>query len=150
MDPEDLFGVDLSAVRDRLKTLAYFTDVQDIQGGAEALSGLAAFLPPAAFVSIARESYDGNRYAAGGHAQRGTVILSVLFCVPAQRADKRHSDEVEQARKAIAGVLKGWTPPGAEVPLDLVDYRVRLIADGLVWGEWQMRTSFNNGLVAAP
>lgn len=142
-DPETLFGVDLSAVRDRLETLSYFTGVQDIQGGAEALSGLTAFRPPAAFVSIARESYEPNRLASGGHAQRATTIISVLFCVPSTRADRGDGDEVEQARKVILALLKGWMPPGAAKPLEAVDYRVRLIAEGLVWGEWQFRTSFD-------
>lgn len=147
MNPEDLFGVDLSAVRDRLKTLGYFTDAQDIQAGADALSGLTPFIPPAAFVSIARETYEPNRYATGAHGQRGTAILSFLFCVPSTRADKATGDEVEQARKAIAALMKGWQPPGAQKALELVDYRVRLIADGLVWGEWQMRTTFDLTIV---
>lgn len=149
MNPETLFGVDLESIRERLETLGYFTSVQDIQGGAEALSGLTAFLPPAAFVSVARESYEGNKLATGGHSQRANPVVSILFCVPSQRADNAAGDEVEQARKAIAGLLKGWQPPGAMKPLELVDYRVRLIADGLVWGEWQMKTAFALSTVAS-
>lgn len=149
-NPETLFGVDLKAVRDRLATLSYFSSVDDVQGGAEALGGLRPFLPPAGFVSVARESYAPNRLAAGGHSQRATVVLSILFCVPAQRADGGVGDEVEQARKAVLAVLKGWQPPGAGKPLEAVDYRVRLIDKGLVWGEWQFRTAFDLSLVAAP
>lgn len=150
MDPEDLFGVDIGAIRARIKTLAYFTDVQDIQGASEATGGMVAFIPPAAFVSIARESYAPNRYASGGHAQLANVVISVLFCVPAVRADRDAGDEVEQARKAILAVLKGWSPPGADKALEAVDYRVRVIEGGLVWSEWQFRTSFDNRVVAAP
>jgi len=141
--PETLFGVDLIAVRDRLRSLEYFNSVDDIQAGSEAIQGLKPFTPPAAFVSIARESYERNRYASGGHGQRATVNLSVLFCVPAERADGRQSDEVEAARKVILAQLIGWTPAGAQQALEAVSYNVRLIADGLVWGEWLFRTSFD-------
>jgi len=142
-DPDTLFGVQLGTIRDRLATLSYFTGVHDIQAGSEAISGEAPFVPPAAFVSTAAETYGPNRYAAGGHGQRATTDVSVLFCVPAQRADSATADEVEQARKAILAILAGFTPDGADKPLDAVRYQVRLIADSLVWGEWIFRTGFN-------
>lgn len=142
-DPENAFGINLGEVRDRLATLDYFTSVQDIQAAAQAIDATAPFIPPAAFVSIGRETYEPNRYAAGGHAQRATVTLSVLFCVPATRADGATSDEVEQARKAIRLILMGWKPGGADKALEAGSYSVRLIADGLIWGEWLFATSFD-------
>lgn len=149
-DPEDLFGVDIKAVRDRLRLLKYFTDVQDIQGGAQAIGGYEPFVPPAAFVSIAAENYKPQKYAAGGFAQSCEAILSVLMCIPANRADSEKADEVEQARKVTAAQLLGWQPPGAISPLQAVRYQVRLIADGFIWPEWQFRTKFDISLMTLP
>jgi hypothetical protein len=112
-DPSTMFGVNLASIRDRLRALDYFTGVEDIQSGAEAISGLAAFIPPAAFVSIASESYEPNK-VIGGHRQRATVSVSVLFCIAGERIAGDTSDEVEQARKVILAQLAGWQPEGAE------------------------------------
>jgi hypothetical protein len=142
-NPLNSSGVDLAEIRDRLKTLNYFTSVSDIQSAAQIIEGDISFLPPAAFVMVESESFEKNRYAAGGHGQRATVILSVLFCVPSQRAADDLSDEVEQARRAVRDVLKGWQPPGAQIALDASRYRVRLINDGLVWSEWLFRTTYD-------
>lgn len=140
-DPSTLFGVDLASVRDRLAALDYFTGVQDIQAGSEAIAGLAAFIPPAAFVSIGDENYEPNKLI-GSHRQRATVTLSVLFCIPSERVAGDTADEVEQARKVILARLIGWQPDGAEKALEASRYSVRLIADGLIWGEWRFRTVF--------
>jgi len=149
-DPETLFGVDLKAVRERLGALEYFTSVDTVQAATEAITGAEVAIPPAAFVSIMQENYAANRYAAGGHAQRATVELSVLFCIPGERIDGELPDEVERARKLILAVLIGWQPPGADVALEARSYAVRMIAEGLVWGEWRFRTGFDMQATPAP
>lgn len=142
-DPSTDFGVDLSSIETRLALLEYFTGVRDIQAGSQAISGDEPFVPPAAFVSVATENYEPNRLASGGHAQQATIGISVLFCVPAQRADNGLGDEVEHARKLISAQLVGFTPDGALKPLDAFRYSVRLIDEGLIWGEWIFRTRFD-------
>ena len=142
-DPETLFGVDLKSVRDRLELLSYFTGIHDIQAGSEAIAGTRAFIPPAAFVSIASETYERNRYAAGAHGQRAETIISVLCCIPANRADDALADEVEQARKVVLAQLKGWTPTGADKQLEARRYSIRSVDAGLVWFEWLFATSFD-------
>jgi hypothetical protein len=141
-DPETLFGVDLSSIRDRLALLDYFTGIHDIQAGSEAMAGLRPFIPPAAFVSISAETYEPNRYAAGAHGQRATPIISVLCALPAARADDALGDEVEQARKVVLAQLNGWTPDGAGKALEARRYSIRSVDAGLVWFEWLFATSF--------
>ena len=142
-DPIDFGGIDLVGIRDRLRGLSYFNSVSDIQSAAQIIDGDISFLPPAAFVMVEGESFQKNRYASGGHAQRGDVSISVLFCVPSQRAADDLSDEVEQARRAVRDILRGWKPDGAQIALDAFRYRIRLIADGLIWSEWLFRTSYD-------
>lgn len=142
-DPLSLAGVDLVNIRDRLKSLSFFNFVEDIQSAAQIIEGDISFNPPAAFVMIESESFEKNRYAAGGHAQRATVIISVLYCIPSQRAAGDLSDEVEQAKRAVRDQLRGWKPKGAQIALDAFRYRVRLISDGLIWSEWLFRTSYD-------
>jgi hypothetical protein len=142
-DPIDLGGIDLVDIRDRLRGLSYFNSVSDIQSAAQLIEGDISFLPPAAFVMVESEGFDKNRYAAGGHAQRGNVTISVLFCTPSQRAADDISDEVEQARRAVRDILRGYKPAGAMVALDAFRYRIRLIGDGLIWSEWLFRTSYD-------
>lgn len=142
-DPTDLGGINLVDIRDRLRGLSYFNSVSDIQSAAQIIEGDISFLPPAAFVMIESEAFEKNRLAAGGHHQRGDVTISVLFCVPSQRAADDLSDEVEQARRAVRDILRGWKPDGAMIALNASRYRVRLIADGLIWSEWLFRTTYD-------
>lgn len=142
-DPSTLFGVDLKSIRTRLSALEYFTSVQDIQASGQAIQGIKAFIPPAAFVSVASETYERNRYASGGHGQRATPIISVLFCVPAARADDNLGDEVEQARKVILAQLTGWKPTGALLGLEAVRYQVRQMDEFMIWAEWLFRTEYD-------
>jgi hypothetical protein len=142
-DPLSLSGVDLAEVRDRLTQLDFFLSVTDIQAATQVIEGDLSFTPPAAFVSIPNETFEPNRYAAGGHGQRGIVTISVLYCIPSQRAADDVSDEVEQAKRAVRDILKAWTPKGAGKPLDLYRYAIRLNSDGLIWPEWLFRTSYD-------
>lgn len=142
-NPIELPGVDLTAIRDRLATLEYFHGVADVQSAAQIIEGDISFHPPWAFVMVESETFAPNRLASGGHRQMGTVTLSVLFAIPSQRAAEDLSDEIEQARRAVRDILKGWTPPGAQVPLDAIRYSIRLIADGVIWGEWLFRTRYD-------
>lgn len=142
------FGVSLSDIRARMALLNYFTSIQDIQAGTQAFEGLAPFRPPAAFVSIANESFEPNRYASGGHGQRASATVSILFCLQADRADDATNDEVEEVRKAVLAALRGYQPGGALKALESFRYQIRLIADGLIWGEWLFRTSYDLPTVA--
>ena len=142
-DPLTLAGVDLTAVRERLESLSYFHGVTDVQSAAQIIEGDISFNPPWAFVMVESETFAPNRYAAGGHGQMGTVVISVLFALPTQRAADDLSDEIEQVRRAVRDILKGWNPPGALVPLDASRYQIRLIADGVIWGEWLFRTKYD-------
>lgn len=134
------FAVDLNSVRDRLATLSYFLSVQNIQDATNALEHLDA-LPPAAFVSTARETAEKNK-VIGGHSQRVSTTISVLFCVPAERAADDAADVVEETRKAVIRILLGWTPAGAGDPLNYERYLLRATGDGLIWGEVLMTTSY--------
>lgn len=142
-DPLSLPGVNLADIRDRLTSLDFFLSVSDIQEATQVISGEIGFAPPAAFVSIPNETFEPNRYAAGGHGQRGIVTISVLYCIPSQRAADDLSDEVEQAKRAVRDVLKGWNPEGAQKPLDLYRYAIRLNDNGLIWPEWLFRTTYD-------
>lgn len=142
-DPLTFPGVDLAAIRDRLGELEFFHGVTDIQSAAQIIEGDISFVPPWAFVMVESESFAPNRYAAGGHGQLATSIISVLFALPSQRAADDLSDEFEQARRAVRDCLKGWTPPGAMVALDARRFQVRLIADGIIWGEWLFGTRYD-------
>ncbi len=143
LDPINLEGVDLADIRDRLRGLKFFNVVEDIQSAAQIIEGDISFNPPAAFVMIESESFEKNRYASGGHGQRSNVIISVLYCIPSQRAANDLSDEVEQAKRAVRDLLKGWKPNGAQTALDAFRYKIRLISDGLIWSEWLFRTSYD-------
>jgi hypothetical protein len=148
-DPSTMFGVDLASIRDRLRLLDYFNSVDDVQAGAEAIEGRVPFSPPAAFVNVGDESYAKNRLAAGGHAQRAEVNISVLICIASARADGGLGDEVEQARKVVIAQLVAWQPDGATKPLEVNRWRIRLIDAGLIWGEIQFRTAFDLAVAGA-
>lgn len=141
-DPDPLaFAVDLESVRARVATLAYFNAVEAIQDATVAAENMNV-VPPAAFVSVARETAEPNRMSTGAIVQRVAVTLSILFAVPAERADGKAGDEVEQTRKAVIRILLAWTPGGADKPLEYERYQLRATGDGLVWGEVLMRTVY--------
>lgn len=143
-DPDPLaFGPDLKDVAERVEGLAFFLLVGDIQKAEEAIAGRLPFTPPAAFVSIVNEqAQSGNLISAGGYAQRVGFRLSILFAIKAQRADDETRDMMERTRKAIMRQLVAWTPIGAEKALEYDRYLIRLIADGLCWGEVLFRGSY--------
>jgi hypothetical protein len=139
-DPLLDFAIDLSDVRDRLRSLSYFTDVQDMQEATLDLENLSG-IPPLAYVSTVSETAEENK-TTGGWSQRVTSDISVLFCVPAERADERPRDVVEDTRKAVIRILVGWQPKGAEYPLAYVRFLLRASRDGLVWAEVITRTTY--------
>lgn len=141
------FGINLKDIRDRIGALGYFTSVQDLQQLTQAMEGLSPFRPPAAFVSIASETFEKNRYAAGGHGQRATVTVSVMSVVMAERAANDAGDEVEQVRRGVLAILKGFVPGGAQKGLEAQRYLVRKTGDGLIWFEWLLSTTYDvNGI----
>lgn len=137
------FGINLIDIRDRVGTLGYFTSVEALQDVSQVMAGEVAFVPPASFVMMARETWEPNRYAAGGRGQRATSQISILSCIQAQRAAGDEADETEQARKAIVAVLTGFKPGGAQIGLSPSSYTVRMIADGLIWFEVIMTTTWD-------
>ncbi len=139
-DPALDFAVDLDTVRDRLKTLDYFNGVTTIQDGTVAAESLD-LLPPWAFVSVASEKASPNKLI-GGHRQLVAVSISILFAVPAERADGETGDVVEDTRKAVIRILLAWTPGRAEKALQYERYQLRATGDGLVWGEVLMGTEY--------
>lgn len=144
-DPAPLdFAVDLQSVCDRLKLLAYFSTVRDIQAASMAVQGDEIALPPAAFVSVASETAEANKTmgAPGSISQRVTVTLSVLFCEQLARAAKDTSDRVELTRKAVIRQLIGWTPDGAGKALEYQRYLLRGVSGRVIWGEVLFRTSY--------
>lgn len=149
-DPLTPFGINLEAIRDRLRELEYFNSVETIQAGAQAMDQQMPSIPPAAFVSTAAETYAANRYASGGNAQMCTAQISILIAIPAQRADDQLADEVEHARKLVLLRLIGWTPEGAAGPIEAGSYKIRAITDGVIWCEWMMPTKWDLRLNAAP
>jgi hypothetical protein len=133
IDPADAFGPDFNAMRDRVASLEYFTGVTDVQSAAQAIEE-AEGIPPMAFLSTASETAQSNK-TIGGHAQRVTTRLSVMFAIMTDRAAGDGKDAAEQLRKALVLILAGWTPPGAAGPLQFDRYLPRAMGDGLFWGE---------------
>jgi len=134
-------GVDLESVRDRVQTLGYFLTVLDVQKATQALEQEIAFNPPAAFVSTVSETAEKNT-VIGGWKQRVEVVVSVLFALAAERMAGDESDEAEQVRKAVRGILTAWTPGGADTAFQYDRYLIRGTGGGLVWGECLFRTSY--------
>lgn len=142
--------IDLSDVRQQVRGIdapmvpgiAGFLTVSDWSSASEAIAtGNAA--PPAAYVTLSREQPEPNRLASGGRAQRVRATISVLFCLPAERADDERADPVEIARGAIIARLVGFKPGGALKAFDYAGYALRAEADGLVWGEVLVSTSWD-------
>lgn len=148
VDPSTIFGPDFDAIRDRIASLGYFVTVTDIQSAAMAIEDSLG-VPPMAFLSTASETAEPNK-TIGGHAQRVTARLSVLFAIGTERAAHDGKDASEQLRKALIRLLIGWTPPGALGPLQYDRYLVRSVGDGLFWGEVLFVTSYRLSDLQAP
>lgn len=140
-DPDPLdFAVDLDDVRERIKVLRYFLTVDDIETASRAIEAENA-APPAAFVSIQSETAEANK-TIGGHSQRVSVSLSVLFCEPLARSDRETRDVMERTRKALIRQLVAWTPRNAGKALQYERYLLRAVGAGLIWGEVLFRTEY--------
>jgi len=149
VDPSAMFGPDMTAIRDRIKSLGYFLDVSDVQNAAQAIEESMG-LPPMAFTSTANEQAEPNK-TNGGYAQRVATRLSILFAIATDRAAHDDKDMAEQLRKAIIRLMIGWTPPGALGPLNYDRYAVRAMGEGLFWGEVLFTTSYRlSDLQVAP
>jgi hypothetical protein len=135
------FAVDLEDVRKRLCALSYFTDVSTLQEATLELENLSG-IPPLAYVAVASETAEDNNLI-GAWSQRVTTRISVLFCIPAERADEKPRDVLEEARKAVIRMLVAWTPGGADSPFQYDRFLLRGSQDGLIWGEVLMRTSYH-------
>lgn len=140
VDPSTIFGPDFAAIRDRVASLGYFVTVTDIQNAAMAIEDSLG-VPPMAFLSTASETAEPNK-TIGGHDQRVTARLSILFAIGTERAAHDGKDAAEQLRKAIIRLLIGWTPPRALGPLNYDRYLVRSVGDGLFWGEVLFVTTY--------
>jgi len=146
-DPLD-FGIDMASVQARLELLGYFRAVEDVLGASEALDQTVPAAPPAAFIGIGRENATPNDVIGGGHRQRVTTELAVLFVELASRFDGATKGQMEQTRKAIIRQLIGWKPIGAQVPLEYAAYRIVEIGNGLAWGEVTFTTTYRVGTAA--
>lgn len=135
------FGVDLETVRERLAGLKYFTAVSTLQEASLEIENLTG-IPPLAFVSTVSETAELNKLI-GAWSQRVTTRVSVLFCVPAERAAGDARDDLEETRKAVIRILLAWTPDGADSPLQYDRFLLRASRDGLIWGEVIMRTLYH-------
>jgi hypothetical protein len=138
------FAVDLEDVRARVGTLHYFTAVETLQEATLQLENLSG-IPPLAYVTTASETAEANKLMGGPDAwsQRVTTDVSILFCVPAERAAGAARDELEATRRAVIRILLAWTPKGAESPFQYRRFLLRASQDGLIWGEVIMRTSYH-------
>ena len=137
------FAIDLSTVVERLEQLTYFVSVGDIQAATEAIED-EYFQPPAAFVSIASETAQPNRFirGSGAHSQEVDVVLSVVFAEQVERAAADTRDRVELTRKAVIRQLIGWTPGRAGRARDYDRYLLRGMSGRVVWGECLFRTRY--------
>jgi len=135
------FAVDLDDIRKRVDSLTYFTSVTTLQEATLDLDNMSG-TPPLAYVAVASETAEENKLV-GAWSQRVTTRISILFCIPAERADGEARDEVETARKAVIRILVGWTPKGAESPMNYDRFLLRASQDGLIWGEVLMLTRYH-------
>jgi hypothetical protein len=148
--------IDLSSIRAELRTITTLLDpgvpsggfltVSDWSSASDAIEHGDA-VPPAAYVSLARETPDPNRLSSGGRAQRVRATISTLFCLGAERADDERTDPIEVARGSIIQTLVGFVPGGAVDALDYAGYQLRAEGGGLVWAEvllscsWDLRSN---------
>lgn len=142
--------IDLADVRAKVRTISApivpgvdgFLSVSDWSSANDAIQHGDA-IPPAAYVTLSAENPDRNRLSAGGRAQRVRSRVSVLFCLPAERADDERTDPIEVARGSIIANLIGYKPGGAVAGFDYAGYSLRAEGDGLVWGEVLFSTSWD-------
>lgn len=135
------FAIDLDDVRKRLCGLSYFTDVSTLQEATLDLDNMSG-IPPLAYVTTASQTGEPNRLI-GAFSQRVTTRISVLFCIPAERADGKPRDVLEETWKAVVRILLGWTPAGSESALEFDRFLLRASRDGLIWGEVLMRAVYH-------
>lgn len=146
-------GIDLESVRVHLRGLTDvldpgqpntqgFLSVGDWTSATNAIENGDA-VPPAAYVTLSRETPAPNRLSSGGSAQNVPAYVSVLFCLGAYRADDRRSDPIETARKAIIRRLVGFTPGGAVKAFRYAGYQLRSEGQGFVWGEVMLVTAWD-------
>lgn len=139
-DPPLDFSIDLTTIRERLKLLNYFIDVEGIEEAAYAMENETGY-PPRAYVSVASETAEPNKLI-GGIAQVVHVSISILFCEPYVRSDQPTRDVVEKTRRAIIRQLVGFVPDRAERFLEYDRYTLRAISGGCIWGEVLFRTRY--------
>lgn len=139
-DPLLDFAIDLDDVRERLKGLGYFNDVQDAESAALAIQEENG-RPPMAYVSVASETAEKNK-TIGGHSQRVSVVLSVLFSQQLALGTGETRDAIEETRKSIIRLLTAWTPKGAGDALNYERYLIRGYGVGVIWAEVLFRTSY--------
>jgi len=142
--------IDLAAVRAHARTITThivptvpgFLSVSDWSSATAAIEDGDA-IPPALYVSLARETPDANRTSTGPRAQRVRSTISFLFCLPAERADDERADPLEVARGAIIANQLGFKPAGALAGFAYAGYALRAEGGGLVWGEVLMSSSWD-------
>lgn len=142
--------INLSDVRSKVREITApivpgvngFLTVSDWSSATDAIENGGAN-PPAAYVSLSRETPDRNRLSSGGRAQRVRSVVSILFALPAENADDERADPMEVARGSIIAKLVGYKPGGAVQGFDYAGYSLRAEGNGLVWGEVLVSTSWD-------
>jgi len=142
--------IDLSDVRAKVRTIKApmvpgvegFLTVEDWSSASDAIENGDAN-PPVAYVSLSREQPEKNRYSSGGRGQLVRSTISILFCLPAERANGERADPMEIARGSIIAALVGFKAKGAQKAFDYAGYSLRAEGGGLVWGEVLVASSWD-------
>lgn len=124
-------ALDINSIRQRVKTCGLFTQVHDVVSLADAVRNPGAHLKTA-FVVIPRETAEPNR-VSGAQRQRVSARVAISFPLQAQRYGQDRNDEVEANRTIIKNFMAGWSPGGAETPLDYSYSEISSIQGGFVW-----------------
>lgn len=118
-------------------------EIGDFQGRVEGAAELAALvaqktLPartPAGFVLPLGLSAEPNTVFTGGHRQRVTERVGVVFLVryAGDATGARSLPTITALETAIEGALAGWQPASVETPLDLVRGSLLSLTAGAVF-----------------
>lgn len=133
-------AIDMASVEARVKASGMFRRVGDAQTLATALDDPGTIFP-AAFVVLSREQGEASKLL-GRHQQRIQARISVAFAVQAQRAGVGPNGEVEALRSTLKNYLAGWTPVGADAPLNYAFSNMVGLRDGMVWVETAFDTTY--------
>lgn len=121
---------DVQPVIARLQQLVPASTLRQVGGAADyaSVKALANFVPPCAYVLLAREKGQPHRSgtATPGQqthlAQEALVTFGIVTCVRNYREQQgaQSQDALLSVLGAIRGALLGWLPDGASQPISLL------------------------------